>query len=46
MDAGRISWLFGREIKSAEKNFDPKSYEALLILDVKEIEKSFPDVMK
>ena len=46
LDAGRISWLFGREIKSAEKKFDPKSYEALLILDVKEIEKSFPDVMK
>ena len=46
LDAGRISWLFGREIKSAEKSFDAKSYEALLILDVKEIEKSFPGVMK
>ena len=45
LDAGRISWLFDREIKSAEKNFDPKSYEALLILDVKEIEKNFPDVI-
>ena len=45
LDAGRISWLFDREIKSAEKNFDPKSYEALLVLDIKEIEKNFPDVM-
>ena len=46
LDAGRISWLFDREIKSAEKSFDPKSYDALLILDVKEIEKNFPNVIK
>ena len=46
LDAGRISWLFDREIKGVEKSFDPQSYEALLILDVKEIEKNFPDVIK
>ena len=46
LDAGRISWLFDREIKSAEKSFNPKSYEALLILDFKEIEKNFPNIMK
>ena len=46
LDAGRISWLFDREIKSAEKSFDPKSYEALLVLDIKEIEKNFPNVIK
>ncbi len=46
LDAGRINWLFDREIKSAEKSFDPKSYEALLILDVKEIKKNFPNVIK
>ena len=46
LDAGRISWLFDREIKSAEKSFNPKSYEALLILDFEEIEKNFPNIIK
>ena len=46
LDAGRISWLFDREIKSAEKSVNPKSYAALLILDFKEIEKNFPNIIK
>jgi hypothetical protein len=30
LDAGRLSWLFGREVIPAEDPFDPESYEALL----------------
>ncbi len=29
LDAGRLSWLFGREVVPAEDPFDPCSYEAL-----------------
>ena len=42
LDAGRINWLFEREVKSFEKDFDPKSYEAMLILDLDEIKRNFP----
>ena len=34
LDAGRLSWLFGREVLPAEDPFDPASYDALLVLDV------------
>ncbi|MBC7147170.1 MAG: hypothetical protein H5U24_17490 [Thioclava marina] len=44
LDAGRISWLFGREVVPAEDPFDPESYEALLRIDVKRAEASFPEV--
>ena len=30
LDAGRLSWLFGREVVPAEEPFDPASYDALL----------------
>lgn len=43
LDAGRLSWLFGREIVPAEDPFDPASYEARLRIDRKAAEKSFPD---
>ncbi|MEE9313255.1 MAG: hypothetical protein V3V02_01270 [Rhizobiaceae bacterium] len=43
LDAGRISWLFGREIIPAEDPFDPSSYEAMLIINRKVAEKSFPN---
>ena len=42
LDAGRLSWLFGREVIAAEDPFDPESYEALLRLDPAVIEISFP----
>ena len=41
---GRLSWLLGREIKPAEDPFDPKSYEALLVLDLGVARQSFPEV--
>ncbi|MDQ2064932.1 hypothetical protein Q9295_00975 [Xinfangfangia sp. CPCC 101601] len=44
LDAGRLSWLFGREVVPAEDPFDPASYEALLKIDVKRAEASFPEV--
>lgn len=44
LDAGRISWLFEREIVAAEDPFDPESYEALLQLDLDVAQANFPDV--
>ncbi len=44
LDAGRLSWLFGREVVAAEDPFDPASYDALLKIDVKRAEASFPEV--
>ncbi len=43
LDAGRISWLFGREIIAAEDPFDPESYEAMLVLNEAVARRSFPD---
>ncbi len=45
LDAGRLSWLFGREVIPAEDPFDPESYEALLRIDVPKVMVSFPDVI-
>ena len=44
LDAGRISWLFDREVVPAEDPFDPASYDALLVIDVPVAQASFPDV--
>ncbi|MCF1708875.1 hypothetical protein L0V05_08610 [Tabrizicola sp. J26] len=44
LDAGRLSWLFGREVVPAEDPFDPESYEALLRIDLKRAQASFPEV--
>ncbi len=44
LDAGRLSWLFGREVVAAEEPFDPCSYEALLRIDVRRAEAAFPHV--
>ncbi|MGO4916255.1 hypothetical protein [Pseudogemmobacter sp. W21_MBD1_M6] len=46
LDAGRLSWLFGREVIPAEDPFDPESYEALLKLDLPRAMSSFPDVFE
>lgn len=46
LDAGRLSWLFGREVVPAEEPFDPESYEALLRIDVKRARASFPQVFE
>lgn len=44
LDAGRISWLFGREVIPATEDFDPESYEALLRIDVARARAAFPAV--
>lgn len=42
LDAGRLSWLFGREVVPAEADFDPESYDALLKVDLDKVKKTFP----
>ena len=42
LDAGRLSWLFGREVVPAEDPFDPSSYDALLRINVARARTSFP----
>lgn len=46
LDAGRLSWLFGREVIPAEDPFDPESYEALLRVDMRRAMTSFPDLFE
>lgn len=43
LDAGRINWLFGRELVPAETPFDPQSYEALLRVNEDMARKTMPD---
>ncbi|MBM7069566.1 hypothetical protein [Actibacterium sp. 188UL27-1] len=42
LDAGRLNWLFGREIIPAEDPFNPESYDAVLQIDVARAQSSFP----
>jgi len=44
LDAGRLSWLFGREVVPAEDPFDPASYDALLKIDAKRARAAFPEI--
>ena len=44
LDAGRLSWLFEREVVAAEDPFDPESYEALLVIDLTAAQVSFPEI--
>lgn len=46
LDAGRLSWLFGREVIPATDPFDPMDYEALLVIDVAVARASFPEVFE
>jgi len=43
LDAGRLSWLFGREVVPADDPFDPSSYDAMLRIDVARAQVSFPE---
>ncbi len=45
LDAGRLSWLFGREVVPAEDPFDPASYAALLRVDLRRARLAFPEVL-
>jgi len=46
LDAGRLSWLFGREVVPAETPFDPTSYEAMLVIDETVARTSFPEAFQ
>ena len=43
LDAGRLSWLLGREVVAVGK-LDPTSYEQLFRVDLKKAEASFPEL--
>ncbi|ARJ70524.1 hypothetical protein [Paracoccus contaminans] len=43
LDAGRLSWLLGREVVAVGK-LDPASYEQLLRVDLARAEASFPEL--
>ncbi len=44
LDAGRLNWLFDREVIPATDPFDPADYEALLVLDMPRARAAFPEV--
>lgn len=44
LDAGRISWLFERELVPADDPFDPCSYDALLRINRARAEAAFPEI--
>jgi hypothetical protein len=46
LDAGRLSWLFGREVVPAEDPFDPESYDALLRIDLERARAAYPEVFE
>lgn len=47
LDAGRLSWLFGREVVPVDpETFDPEDYEALLVIDEAVARISFPDAFE
>jgi len=47
LDAGRLSWLFGREVKAFQPDgFDVESYESILILDLDLIKVNFPEALE
>lgn len=44
LDAGRLSWLLGREVVAAEDPFDPQSYDSMLKIDLNRARAAFPEV--
>lgn len=46
LDAGRLSWLFGREVLPVDDPFDATDYEALLVLDEAAARAAFPEAFK
>lgn len=46
LDAGRLSWLFGREVVAVDDPFDPESYDSLLVINVEVARRSFPEAFE
>lgn len=44
LDAGRLSWFFGREVIAAQDPFDPACYEAMLQIDLPRAQAAFPEI--
>ncbi|MCK0167284.1 hypothetical protein MWU52_06955 [Jannaschia sp. S6380] len=44
LDAGRLSWLFGREVIAEDDPFDARDYDALLRVDIDRAQASFPEI--
>ena len=44
LDAGRLSWLIGREVLPADDPFDAADYDALLRVDPDRARASFPEI--
>ena len=43
LDAGRLSWVFEREVLPADDPFDPEDYDARLRLDLDRARAAFPE---
>lgn len=46
LDAGRLGWLIGREVKPVDEPFDPADYGARLRLDVAAARAAFPEAFE
>jgi len=45
LDAGRLSWLFGREVVAVDDPFDAECYEARLRVDLDKAISSYPNIV-
>lgn len=45
LDAGRLSWFFGREVIPATDPFDEADYEAMLVIDLRVARQTFPHIV-
>jgi len=46
LDAGRLSWLLGREVVAVDDPFDPESYQSLLKIAIGPAMASFPEAFE
>lgn len=45
LDAGRLSWFYGREVIPATDPFDASHYEAMLKIDIRAARQAFPKIV-
>lgn len=46
LDAGRLSWLLGREVVPADEPFEPADYDARLRVDMPAARRGFPELFE
>lgn len=46
LDAGRLSWLLGREVLPVDDPFDAASYESSLVIDERAAREAFPNAFE